>query len=88
MKSVTAKLGTMRKPQEFTVYPWIPGKPMTVQSDKSIGEFDPETGKGKLNTKGCYFPHLMFAQPYEFPKDFVIACKVAAFDGNQPVVIA
>lgn len=82
MKDVIAKLGNMRKPQEFTVYPFNDGdKTITVQSDKSIGQFDPITGKGVLNSKGSnakYFMHLLphyGAVPFDFPLEFVEQCK-------------
>jgi hypothetical protein len=79
---ITAKLGNMRKPQEFSVYPFNDGdRTITVQSDKSIGQFDPITGKGVLNSKGSnakYFMHLSpsyGAVPFDFPLDFVEQCK-------------
>lgn len=76
---VSAKLGKMRKPQEFVVYPVKEGeRTITVQSDKSIGRFDTVTGKGVLNTRGQYFVHLAVAQPFEFPKEFVHQCLVLA----------
>jgi hypothetical protein len=80
LKHVTAKLGNMRKPQDFVVYPGKDGEDLVVQSDKSIGKFNRETGKGVLNTKGCYFPHLtsfLGAKPYDFPMDFVVSCVLA-----------
>lgn len=76
IKTVTAKLGNMRKPQTFTVQLTDKGN-FIVQSDKSIGQFDMNTGKGLLNTKGSYFHHLtkfMGAQPFQFPEDFVKQC--------------
>ncbi len=49
----------MRKPQEFCIQPLkATDTTVTIQSDKAIGRFDLKTGKGMLNTKGCYFPHL------------------------------
>lgn len=79
IKIVVAKLGKMRKPQEFVVYPKSEGDGgfLKVQSDKSIGIFDPSTGEGKLNIKGSYFPDLMKAEPFTFPKDFVEECIAA-----------
>ena len=82
IKTVTAKLATMRKPQEFVVYPFTPESTgsITVQSDKAIGQFDPITGQGMLNSKGSsskYFVHLMpqlGAVPYTFPREFVDEC--------------
>ena len=77
MKEIEGKFLKMRKPQSFIVYPRKDeNEPITVQSDKSIGQFDPATGKGKLNVKGCYFHHLILgAVDFQFPADFVEACK-------------
>lgn len=93
MKTVIAKLGNMRKPQEFVVYPPSNKGNIIVQSDKAIGAFDIKTGEGLLNIKGCYFPHLnraCGAQPYTFPKDFVLQCigaytETGSLIGNHPV---
>lgn len=77
IKVVSAKLGNMRKPQEFVVYPSGDDECITVQSDKSIGRFDRQTRKGLLNTKGCYFHHLakfMGAVDFDFPETFVKEC--------------
>lgn len=79
MKRVSAKLANMRKPQEFMVTMSDKGNIM-IQSSKSIGMFNPETGKGLLNVKGCYFVHLSTlggAKPYEFPAEFIAECKEA-----------
>jgi hypothetical protein len=75
-QTVAGTFGNMRKPQEFIVLPTSDDN-IVVQSDKSIGMFDPETGRGVLNTKGKYFPHLTpagGAQPFTFPRDFITAC--------------
>lgn len=88
MKTVTAKLGTMRKPQEFVVYPPSDKGRVIFQSDKAIGAFDIKTGEGILNTKGCYFPHLnqaLGAQPYTFPQDFVLQC-IGAYMGTGSLI--
>ena len=90
---VTAKIGNMRKEQEFIVYPTSDQGNVIVQSDKSIGSFDAKTGKGILNTKSCYFPHLNIfcgAKPYTFPTDFVVKCIAKQFEegdliGNSPI---
>ena len=83
MKTITAKLAGMRKPQEFVVYPHQKDDPtVTVQSDRAIGAFDPKTGKGVLNWRGSnskYSLHLnaiLGAEPYQFPDDFVYQCCV------------
>jgi len=73
---ISAKLGNMRKEQEFLPQKTDKGN-YVVQSDKSIGIFD-DTGKGVLNTRGCYFPHLnpaLGAKPYQFPAWFVAQVK-------------
>lgn len=78
MMDVTAKLGNMRKAQEFVVYPPREDGKIMVQSNKSIGLFDPDTGKGILNIKGSYTPYLhpaTGAKPYDFPQEFIDECK-------------
>lgn len=84
VKRVWAKLANMRKEQDFLPQLTSGGR-IIVQSDKSIGSFDPATGEGKLNTKGCYFPHLAIATPYKFPPDFVKAC-IEALGDTLPTV--
>ena len=85
-----AKIGTMRKPQEFSAHPIGTGDKILVQSDKSIGVFDFRTGKGVLNTKGNLFPHLAAvagAKPYTFPADFVAeALKQCPALGSKTVL--
>jgi len=79
MKKVSAKLGSMRKPQDFVVLPVKRGDDplLMIQSHKSIGIFNYRTGEGRLNTKGCYSPHLAMAKPFTFPPEFVQACMEA-----------
>lgn len=85
-QKVSAKLGKMRKAQEFIVQPRSDGSIM-VQSDKSIGVFCLKSGKGKLNTKGCYFTHLAFAEPFDFPPEFVEAClRVCPSMGGETTI--
>jgi len=73
--SFSYKLAGMRKDQRFVVYPRKSASdPIKVQSDKSIGMFDPVTGRGLLNRKGKYFLHLnegLGAEPFEFPREFI-----------------
>jgi hypothetical protein len=74
--SVTAKLGTQRKAQRYLVSPMSDGRIM-VQSDRAIGTFFAQTGKGVLNIKGSYFMHLnamLGAKEYTFPAEFVAEC--------------
>ncbi|HEX8213784.1 MAG TPA: hypothetical protein VF584_26695 [Longimicrobium sp.] len=60
--TIRAKLAGMRTEQDFSVYPRNRGgAPVIVQSDRAIGQFDPETGEGLLNWRGSkakYFHHL------------------------------
>lgn len=71
---VTGKLHTMRKPQEFSVLTMSDGRVM-VQSDKSIGVINPDTGDGQLSVKGNTFMHLSLnGFTYAFPAEFVQAC--------------
>jgi len=73
---IQAKLGNMRKAQEFIAQKTDKGNYL-VQSDKSIGMFD-TSGEGVLNIKGSYFPHLspvLGAKPYQFPEWFVAQVK-------------
>jgi len=75
-KAIEAKLGNMRKPQRFIVQLTDKGN-FIIQSSKSIGKFDMNTGAGVLNIKGCYFHHLsaaLGAKPYQFPPEFVQQC--------------
>lgn len=75
-KYVIAKLGKMRKPQEFSVRRDQSGI-YYVQSDKSTGRFDGK-GRGWINFKGTYFHHLNFfmgARAFDFPPEFVQECQ-------------
>lgn len=74
---VTAKLGRQRKEQRYLVSPTSDEGVLMVQSDKAIGTFDFRSRMGRLNIKGCYFPHLspmLGAEEYEFPVEFVTEC--------------
>ena len=73
---VTAKLAGMRKAREWMVMPTSDDR-IVVQADAAIGIFDWRSGKGRLSTKGGYFPHLAIAKAYVFPPDFVRACMQA-----------
>lgn len=62
--SFDLKLSSMRKSQDFIVYPISKDdvdKPITIQSDTRIGVIDLETGRGLMSqshTGGAYFVHL------------------------------
>ena len=83
IKTFDFKLPKQRKARTWVVYPSESNSKVVVQSDGVIGEFDPTTGKGKLNPKGEYFFHLSFAKPFEFPNDFVqLALKAQKEQSN------
>ncbi|MHB8432251.1 MAG: hypothetical protein ACYDCA_01360 [Candidatus Tyrphobacter sp.] len=63
---VAAKRAAMRKPREWIVMPTSDDR-IIVQADGAIGIFDWRSGKGRLSTKGGYFPHLAIAKAYIFP---------------------
>lgn len=81
---VEGKLGKMRKTRTWSVMPTSEEGRLIVQADGAIGTFDFRTGKGRLNTKGEYFPHLAVAAPFDFPPEFVRACLEAcpSLDGE------
>ncbi len=75
-RTVTAKLGSMKKAKDFVVQRDQKGHYL-VQAKNVIGKFDGK-GRGLLNTKGGYFHHLtpfLGAKAYMFPADFVQQCQ-------------
>ena len=85
---ITAKLGTMRKPAEFIVYPVRTNQTdrnLLIQSDTRIASFDPVTGRGVLSRarpNGAYFIHLspaLGATEVTVPADVIAAAR-----GAQP----
>lgn len=61
LKSIELKLGNMRKPQDFTIYPFrITDTRVIIQSNKTIASIDPVTGDMVYNSdpNGAYFVHL------------------------------
>lgn len=77
-----AKLGTMRKAQNFIVYPKgtaADANIAIIQSDKSIGTVDITTGKGRLyQGKGGSSPgfmHIAFGKHYDYPAEIVETIK-------------
>jgi hypothetical protein len=82
LKSVTCKLGNMRKAVEWTVYPRPTNvgpeySTVTIQSDSRICQFDTKTRKGMLSkhrSSGAYFMHLssfLGATEVEIPQELV-----------------
>jgi len=65
MRTITAKLGNMRKAKEWVVYPrtaGAPGDTILIQSDARICRFDPVSGVGTLSankSSGAYGIDLM-----------------------------
>ena len=88
IKHIVAKLGNMRREQEFVVYPDRGGagadnSKIVIQSDTRICSFDPVSRKGMLSThraNGAHFVHLssfMGATEIEVPQDVVDAALAA-----------
>jgi hypothetical protein len=86
MTRITAKLGTMRKAQDFVVYPASKTNgtdQIVIQSDTRICQFNPFNGVGLLSDSkpnGAYFIHLnvlMGAKWIVVPKDVCLAAKAA-----------
>jgi hypothetical protein len=87
MKRITAKIGNMRKAQEFVVYPLSKGETtpttVTIQSDTRIAVFETATGRGMLSkakSSGAYFMHLsaaLGATPFVAGPDLVLAALAA-----------
>lgn len=90
-KTFDFKLAGMRKPQNWIVCPVSNNDDgsIYVQSDKSIGKFDPNTGKGVLNTKGTNFVHLyhasLGAKPFIFPQEFVDLAKANSWAKGEKI---
>ena len=82
VRSVSLKLGNMRKAEEFVVYPasrTVGGEPLTmIQSSHRIATLDPATGKGLLSAyraNGAYFLHL---NPMFRPMPITVSAEVLA----------
>jgi len=83
MKSITAKLGNMRKSTDWIVYPRSrtngDATTLIIQSSSRICEFDAATGVGWLSahrTSGAYFIHLsslLGATAITVPADIIAA---------------
>lgn len=60
LKQVTLKIGNMRKPQNFVVYPPSGSSGLKIQSDDCIAVVDPNTGEcvWVRHKGGAYFIHL------------------------------
>lgn len=82
-KNVEGKFKGMRKPQSFTLYParYDNGTTIQIQSDKSIGRINPETGEGVLYVGKGEHPGgallAAFGESFQFPPDFTAAVKEA-----------
>ncbi len=73
---VSGKFAGMRKAQEFLPHRSANGT-VLVQSDKSIGSIDLNTGAGMFSKRGPYFVHLALGEPVQYPPEFVEAVKKA-----------
>lgn len=86
VRRVSFKLGSMRKPADWVVYPASKTESrgtFLVQSDKRIAEINPETGKAILSaskSNGAYFMHLsrlLGATEVDVPADVIALVRDA-----------
>lgn len=87
---IEAKLGNMRKAQEFIVYPFAEGEvEFKIQSDQRIARINIETGKGVLSkgrSNGAYGIDLMpirGAMEIDVPAEIAEKLKGLAPTGKQ-----
>jgi hypothetical protein len=72
-KDYTFQVANMRKPQEFTLYPYSGGDTIHLQSDKRFAQVNLRTGEGLINGSNKAYAnsiHLQM-QPVKFtlPED-------------------
>ena len=60
--TIALKIGNMRKPQSFVVYPGVNDGRVKIQSDDCIASVNVEDGSTRWarNRGGAYFHHLSF----------------------------
>ena len=73
-KSISLKVANMRKPDEFTLYPYGGGDEVQLQSDKRFIILNLKTGKAKINKNGVNYAtrlHLQIRETiiFEMNKD-------------------
>jgi hypothetical protein len=78
-KNVSGQFAGMRKPQSFTLYPAKREGKIMIQSDKSIGLLDPDTGTGTFYKGKGEHPGFMmlslYGEPITYPADFTRGVK-------------
>lgn len=81
-----AKFLTMRKPQEFVIYPRSEGEQIVIQSDKSCGVFNCVDGKGLLNLKSQY-PALVRHNGvmFDLPAEILKYCLSAGYKSGDTI---
>ena len=90
MPSIIAKLGTMRKEVEWTIYPPHKDGRIILQSEHYIAVFD-TSGRGLLSKRqggGAYFLHLSpacGAGPVMVPQDVILAALAAQPQPGQEI---
>tara|TARA_Y100000310_G_scaffold134821_1_gene133730 strand:- start:841 stop:1143 length:303 start_codon:yes stop_codon:yes gene_type:complete len=77
MKTITAKLGNMRKEKEWVVYPFVEGRDgLVIQCDKRIAQFDPETGEGRISDGKGGHPGFLKLQKFLGATEIVVPEEV------------
>lgn len=84
--SFSAKFLTMRKPQEFVIYPRKEGEHIMIQSDKSCGVFNCIDGKGILNMKSQY-PSMLRTSGvmFDLPEEILTYCKASGYKSGDTI---
>jgi|14_taG_2_1085336.scaffolds.fasta_scaffold04595_7 hypothetical protein len=85
IKRLDLKLGSMRKAQDFIVYPASrdEGSKVLIQSDKRIAQIDIETGEGMLSSGKAGHPgfielmEIRGAKPIKVDTEVIEAIKAA-----------
>lgn len=86
--SVTAKFDTMRKAQDWVIYPVKDPENVLIQSSTRIARINLLTGDGMLSESrpnGSYGVHLhptLGAKPYRFPRELCEAIMESPVSGD------
>ena len=72
-RDYTMKVANMKKPQDFTLYPYSGGEQIMLQSDKRFAIVNLKTGHGIIDSKNHNYPNTVTVQmsniKFELPKE-------------------
>lgn len=84
----SAKLHTMRKSQEFVIYPRKDGEDIYIQGDKACGKFRAEDGMGYFTTKSnrSHMLHTSLgAVLFTLPAEILTYCKEHGYRSGDTI---